>query len=197
MFVRLSSLVNGVWRAVVRTSSRRDRAPPTTGVPAVLSAPAPGSVLAGTTQTFTWTSGTGVTQYRLDVGTTQGGSQLYAGVATTARSATVSGLPSIGVKVWARLSSRINGIWQWADYEFTSYTTPGIIVRQTVSVNGTGPVSSPALTTTVANEILLALVASSGPTGSKQHDYGYRCRFGMAARPAREHSSPVVPKCGG
>jgi hypothetical protein len=169
VFVRLSSLVNGVWQTVDQSFvAWTAPPPPPTGVPAVLSTPSPGSVLAGTTQTFRWTSGTGVTEYRLAVGTTQGGSQLYAGVATTAVSVTVSGLPSIGVKVWARLSSRINGIWQWADYEFTSYTTPGIIVRQTVKVNGTGKVSAPALTTTVANEILLALVGSSGPTGSKQ-----------------------------
>ena len=169
VFVRLSSLINGVWQMVDRSFvAWTAPPPPPTGVPAALFAPAPGSILAGTTQTFKWTSGTGVTQYRLTVGTTQGGSQLYAGVATTALSVTVSGLPSIGVKVWARLSSSINGSWQSADYEFTSYTTPGIIVRQTVSVNGTGRVSSPALTTTAANEILLALVGSSGPTASKQ-----------------------------
>jgi hypothetical protein len=136
--------------------------------PAALLSPAPGSVLGGTTQTFAWSAGTSVTEYKLDVGTSIGGSDLYAGAATTALSATVGNLPSTGVKVWVRLSSRIYGAWQSVDASFTSYTQSAILVRQTVSINGTGVVRTPAISTQLSNELLVAFASSSGPGTSRQ-----------------------------
>lgn len=44
----------------------------------------------------------------------------------------------------------------------------GIVVRQTVSVNGNGVVRSPAIATEVANEVLVALVSSAGPSTTRQ-----------------------------
>ena len=45
--------------------------------PAQITSPTPGSTLTSSTTTFTWNTGTGVSQYWLYVGTTQGGNQFY------------------------------------------------------------------------------------------------------------------------
>jgi hypothetical protein len=92
-------------------------------VPAQLIDPASGSNLAASSQTFTWNAGTGVTSYKLDIGTTVGGTNLYAGVAGTARSVQVAGLPINGALVWVRLQSRIGSAWQAADYPFKAFST--------------------------------------------------------------------------
>ena len=88
--------------------------------PAQMIAPAAGSTLASSTQTFSWTAGAGVASYRLDVGTTVGANNLYAGTVGSSLSATVGGLPTTGGALWARLSSNINGTWQSADYWYTA-----------------------------------------------------------------------------
>lgn len=149
--------------------------PPPTAVPAALASPAPGTVLTSTTQAFAWSAGTGVTSYRLDVGTTVGSSGLFAGAASTNLSATVSGLPNDGSAIWVRLSSQINGAWQSADYTFTAMTatpppppTDGIAVGQTITANGTGTLTTDALGASAAGDILMAFAASSGPKANRQ-----------------------------
>ena len=86
--------------------------------------PAAGAVFTSTSQAFSWSSGTRVTAYRLDVGSATGASNYFAGVATTNRAANVTGLPDNGSAVWVRLSSQIDGAWQTADYSFTAWTAP-------------------------------------------------------------------------
>jgi hypothetical protein len=151
--------------------------PPPPAVPAALVSPAPGAVFTATSQTFAWSAGTGVTAYRLDVGTTAGGSNLFAGVASANLSATVVGLPDNGSAIWVRLSSQINGAWQPVDYTFTAMTAPpppppppadGIAVSQTITANGTGTLTTGALGASAAGDILVAFAASSGPQASRQ-----------------------------
>jgi N-acetylneuraminic acid mutarotase len=90
-----------------------------------LTSPAPGSTFTGSSVTFTWTPGTGVTDYQLWLGTTGVGSQnLYNSGKTKATSVTVSGLPTYGVTVYARLWSEISGVWLFADYTYTESGTP-------------------------------------------------------------------------
>ena len=75
--------------------------------------PTPGSTLTGSSTTFTWTTGTGVSYYYLWIGTTAGGNDLYqAGISGT--STTVS-LPTSGATVYVRLWSVINGGLQYHD----------------------------------------------------------------------------------
>jgi hypothetical protein len=70
-------------------------------------------------QTFSWANGVGPTEYELYLGTTGVGSDnLYSSGHTTATSETVT-LPTNGVKVYARLYQRINGVWQFADITYT------------------------------------------------------------------------------
>jgi len=99
-------------------------------VPAQLTSPTPGSNLVSGSQMFTWNAGTGVSSYKLGVGTTVGGTNIYAGIAGTALSAQVAGLPTNGALVWVRLQSMIAGAWQYVDYPFKAFTSaPGMGVR--------------------------------------------------------------------
>ncbi|MGA2085483.1 MAG: hypothetical protein ABSG60_08190, partial [Terracidiphilus sp.] len=59
-------------------------------------------------------------EYALFVGTTGVGSRnIYYSGDTMALSASVTGLPTYGQTVYARLYSYINGVWQFTDYTYT------------------------------------------------------------------------------
>jgi hypothetical protein len=89
------------------------------GQRAAMISPTAGSVLTGPSATFTWTVGSGVTQYSLHVGTTGAGStNIFAG-AVTGQSKSVSGIPTTGGTVYVRLYSMIAGVWQYNDYTYT------------------------------------------------------------------------------
>jgi len=94
---------------------------------AVMTSPAPGSTLTSRTVTFTWSAGTGATQYYLYVGSTVGGAQ-YSGLGTgTNRSTGVATLPNDGSTVYVRLWSllgvdKLTGAWQFNDYTYTACT---------------------------------------------------------------------------
>ena len=114
-----------------------------TGVAPVLAAltsPAPGSTLTGSTVTFAWTVGTGVTQYDLHVGTTGAGSSNIFGGAVTGQSKSVTGIPTTGGTLNVRLYSLINGAWQYVDYTFTeeSPAAPASMSSPTPSSTLTG-----------------------------------------------------------
>ena len=86
----------------------------------VLTSPVPGSTLPGTSATFTWTAAAPGNQgYWLFLGTTGVGSKnLYYSGQQTATSATVSGLPTNGATVYARLYTRYNGVLVYNDYTY-------------------------------------------------------------------------------
>jgi hypothetical protein len=116
VFARLYSLISGKWQSVDYTYTEAG-----TLVPAALTTPTPGSTLAGSTVTFTWSAGAGPTKYELQLGTTGvGSSNLYNSGGTTATTETVSGLPTTGVKVYARLWSEIDAKWKYVDYTYTA-----------------------------------------------------------------------------
>jgi len=93
--------------------------------PAVLTSPTPGiSTKLGTTNvSFQWTTGAGVTQYQLSLGTTAGASDLYV-YKGTATSVVVPTLPTNGITVYATLYSKINGVWQLNAYQYTESGSP-------------------------------------------------------------------------
>ena len=69
--------------------------------------------------TFQWTAGIAVTDYQLNLSAVAAGDSdlyLYKGTALTTTAPT---LPANGVKVYARLYSKINGVWQFNDYQYT------------------------------------------------------------------------------
>jgi hypothetical protein len=91
-----------------------------TSSPATMTSPTSGSTLGTSNVMFTWTAGTGVTDYDLWLGTSgPGSSSLYASGLTTATTATVTTLPAKGATIYARLYSIINGVAQYNDYTYT------------------------------------------------------------------------------
>jgi serine protease len=116
VYARLYSKINGLWQYndYVYTESG-------TPTPAVLTSPTPGlSTVLGTSNVgFQWTAGIGVSEYQLNLSAVAAGDSdlyLYKGTATTA---TATSLPANGAKVYARLYSKIAGVWQYNDYVYT------------------------------------------------------------------------------
>jgi hypothetical protein len=117
VYVSLWSQIAGTWLRADYTYTSA-----TGAVAAVMQSPAPGSTLLGRMVTFTWDRGTNVTEYRLDVGTTPRGRELF-GWSVAGLSQAVFGLPSDGRTVYVSLWSQIAGTWLRADYTYTGPTT--------------------------------------------------------------------------
>jgi hypothetical protein len=90
-------------------------------IKAEMVSPVNGSQLASTTQTFTWTSVSGATQYWLSLGSTPGGYNIYNQSSGTLTSRTVTGLPSNGSMIYARLWTQYGGAWLYNDYSYKSH----------------------------------------------------------------------------
>jgi photosystem II stability/assembly factor-like uncharacterized protein len=116
LFVRLWYRVAGVWKYVDAQYTALTAAPPE------ITAPVPGSVLTGDTETFEWRdNGTAVAQWWLYVGSAKGDRDIYnSGSLGTAVFETVTGLPTDGRRVFVRLWYRGSGTWRFRDFEFTA-----------------------------------------------------------------------------
>jgi len=121
IYARLYSKIDGVWQF---TPYRYIAAG--TAAPAQMISPAPGSKLSGTTATFTWSAGTGVEAYELWLGSADGKSDLYFGESATQLAMTAGKLPNNGGAIYARLYSKIDGVWQYDSYSFTSAGPPAL-----------------------------------------------------------------------
>ena len=86
---------------------------------AVITSPAKGSTLSGSTITFGWSAETGGTSYQLWVGSTPGAHDITAR-STSGLSTTVAGLPTDGSLIYVTLYG-YNGVWTVQDS--ASYTT--------------------------------------------------------------------------
>jgi hypothetical protein len=123
-YARLWSLINGEWRY----NDYNYTAPPPRKA-ALL-----GATASGSTMTFTWDAGAGVSRYGLWVGRTPGGLDIYAADEGANLSRGVT-MPIDGNVYYARLWSLINGVWEYNDY---SVPTPLPEKAAMVSpVNGT------------------------------------------------------------
>ncbi len=87
--------------------------------PAAMVTPANGSILAGSSQLFTWSSASAPSYYVLYVGTSPGATNIYYNGYLTGTSVTASGLPTNGSTIYVRLWSN-NGQWYFQDYSYTS-----------------------------------------------------------------------------
>jgi hypothetical protein len=91
---------------------------------AVLTTPIPdtSTALSGTSVAFTWTPGNTATHFEFFVGTTGiGSSNLYNSGNVTATTETVSDLPGNGEKLYVRLYSLINAVWEYTDYTYVAF----------------------------------------------------------------------------
>jgi hypothetical protein len=83
----------------------------TTGAPI---SPAPGTVLSDSLADFSWNSVSGATEYQLAVGTTPGGTNIFAGT-TTGTSQIVGYIPcadKVGGTIYVQLAAEVNGSFQ-------------------------------------------------------------------------------------
>jgi len=115
VYATLSSDIDGIWyeNSYVYTEGG-------VTVPAVLTTPTPGlgTVFGAGNVEFQWTAGAGVSLYQLNLSAvTPGSNDLYV-YKGTATSANVLRLPGNGATVFARLYSKINGVWQYNDYVY-------------------------------------------------------------------------------
>ena len=124
-YVRLYSLINGAWQYT-------DYSYVASGSPtqAVLTTPGPNTStpLSGVSVTFSWTPGNTATHFEFWVGTSVESSNLYNSGNVTATTETVTGLPSNGEKIYARLYSLIDGAWQYTNYTYVASTAPNVYV---------------------------------------------------------------------
>ncbi len=88
---------------------------------AAITAPTLGSTLNGTNVTFSWAN-SGATAYWLTVGAVTGGSGYYNSgtLGSNVFSANVTGLPTKGIAIHARLYEMINGAWQITNYTYSA-----------------------------------------------------------------------------
>jgi hypothetical protein len=115
LYARLFSETGGVYQSHDYTFVLA------TAGPATMISPTAGSTLGTSGVMFTWTTGTGVTQYNLWLGLSgPGSSDLYASGWTASTSVTVPRLPANGAKVYARLFSEGSGGIQHVDYTYTA-----------------------------------------------------------------------------
>ena len=112
VYVTLYSEFNGTWYSNQYTY--------TAALPAAMSSPAPSSTLAGSSQTFTWTTGNSVSSYTLSVGSTPGGTDIYTQNEGTNTSATVNNLPTNGQTLYITLTSVIEGQPYSNSYTYTA-----------------------------------------------------------------------------
>lgn len=134
--VRLSSEINGSW--LYHDYAYATTAQGSSAVRAELTTPPPSSTLAASTVTFQWTGGTGVTQYGLHLGTSPGGNDVFSQNGHRGLSATVSGVPTDGRTLYARLWSEIGGSWVFRDYTYTAGSA-GTGTGTGTGTGGTGP----------------------------------------------------------
>lgn len=121
IYVRLFTDFNGTWQSTYYTLTA------VTLTPAALTSPAPGSTLASTSVTFTWTAGSGASAYQLWLGSTGvNTNNLYSSGVVSGTSVTANNLPANGSLIYARLYVEINSVWSHYDYTYTAATGPAI-----------------------------------------------------------------------
>ena len=171
IYVRLQTIVSGVQQNVNYTYTAAG-----TPTPAAMVSPAPSSQLTGTSQTFTWTAGIGVSSYGLLVGTNGPGTyNLYTSGWIAGTSKTVTGLPTTGITLYVRLASMLNGVQVNTDYVYTAtgVPTPATLVSPVTGSTVTG--STATFTWTPGNGVTgyALLLGTAGPGSQNLYTSGW------------------------
>ncbi len=112
IYARLYTNFHGQWGYTDSTY--------TAVAPAALTTPTPASTLTGSSVTFMWTGVAQATDYELWLGTSPGSNNLYRSAHVTGTSITVSGLPTNGETIYARIYTSFNGNWGFNDFTYTA-----------------------------------------------------------------------------
>ncbi len=170
IYARIYSWINGAWQT-------NDYTYTASGVPtpAALTSPTPGSALTGSSATFTWTTGISASFYSFHLGTTGPGSaNLYNSGNTTALSATVNGLPTNALPIYARIYSWIDGAWQTNDYTYTAsgVPTPAALTSPTPGSALTGSSATFTWTTGISASFYSFHLGTTGPGSANLYNSG-------------------------
>ena len=132
IYVRLWSYLGGGWQCNDYTYTAYSG---TSSAKAQMTSPANGSTLSSSSVGFTWSAGSGVSDYFLYVGNSAGANDIYGADQGTALSRTVSGIPTDGRAIYVRLWSYLGGGWQCNDYTYTAFTTGDAVDPHQVTFN--------------------------------------------------------------
>lgn len=145
IYLTLYSVVNGSWQAAGYNLTTYT---PGQSSPAAMTSPTPSSTLPGSSVTFTWSSGTNVTQYWLTAGWLTGpnaGQSFFNNQNVGATSATITNVPTDGQTLYVNLWSMISGQWVSAAYQYTAANgslIPAVQYDNTVGATVVTPASS-------------------------------------------------------
>jgi hypothetical protein len=110
---------------------------------ATITAPTPGTVLEPNGDDeidFTWSSAVGATNYKIDFGSTQGGTDYATSTtASTSYSLDAADLPGDGSVVYVRMQSYISSTWVYNDYAYYDADTDLHLARNVAELNSTNP----------------------------------------------------------
>ena len=125
IWVRIHTLLNGTWYF-------NDYSYTAASIYGEMLTPTPGSTLAGSSQTFTWSAASGASGYYVWVGSSQGTANLgSSGTVLSVTSLTVTGLPTDGRTIWVRILTLFNGTWYFNDYSYTAASIYGEMLTPT------------------------------------------------------------------
>jgi len=124
IYVTLWTEINGQW--AYNQYNYMALSPALAG--GVITSPAPGSTLTGSSQLFCWTAGQLSNAYNIIAGSTQGGNEYFqSGNIGNVTSYTVNNLPTDGSAVYITLFSLVNGQWLYNEYQYTAFNLSGAL----------------------------------------------------------------------
>jgi hypothetical protein len=138
--------------------------------------------LTSSSATFQWSSGTGVSDYFLYVGSTVGNNDIYGQDQGLNQSVTVNSLPQNGSTLYVRLYWQISGQWYAIDYTYTAYTQITYTVAVSASPSAGGSVggggtfvsgSSQTVTATANSGYMFANWTENGSVVSSSASYNF------------------------
>ena len=144
VYARLWTKFGGVWRSVDSSFS--------TAPIARVTYPADGAQNANLSQAIQWSSVVNVQAYYLYVGTSLGANDIVNSGETQATSYLAGSVPT-GQTLYARLWTKVGGVWRSADTTFTAAVQAPVTATITYPANGAAnaDLSLPVQWTTVAN----------------------------------------------
>src|ERR1700677_4426831 len=132
-YATLYSLIGGNWTPNAYTYTGYNSA----GASGMITTPASGSTLTGSSVTFDWTAGAEASAYWLDVGSTVGGNNYYqSGNLGNVLTTTVNNLPTNGSTVYVTLYSLVGGQWLSTGYTYTALNAGSVLAQMQLPAPG-------------------------------------------------------------
>ena len=148
LYARMHTKVDGVWRFRDSTFT----AAPSAALRSTITYPADGAVNADLALPMTWSAIANVQAYYLYVGTAPGAKDLVNSGETLQTSYQAANLP-IGQTLYARISTKVGGVWRYRDSTFSVGTQSQLVATFTSPASGATNVNPliPIAWTTIAN----------------------------------------------